>query len=361
GNPGGGATSRGQGGGDVFRGQGQDDYRGGVAVGRRGGVAVGPNGGVAVGPRGNAAYYPGGGQGGRWGTYHAPYNNLYHHGNYIRGGWGYYNAFYDNWWWQRPGLWFGVGWLAGQAWSTPNWGYVSSYAGYPAEPIYYDYGSNVVYNGDNVLIDGQPVPASQYEAAATQIADAGRSTDPGTNEGFQPLGVFALTRGEETQSDKVFQLAVNKEGVIRGNYYDAFTDTTLPVYGSVDRTTQKAAWSVGDRKEVVYEAGIANLTKDETPALTHFGGGNTQQFVLVRLKRPEAKPDAAAAGAATSSQAPGATSPRSPAGGRTVPPPPEPKRRVAPPPAEPKRRSPPPLPEPTLSPTIPVDGVRTAP
>jgi hypothetical protein len=149
--------------------------------------------------------------------------------------------------------------------------------------------------------------------------------------------------------------------VIRGNYYDAFTDTTLPVYGSVDRASQKAAWSVGDRKDVVYEAGIANLTKDETPALAHFGGGNTQQFVLVRLKRPEAKPDAAAAGAVTPSQTPGAVTPQAPAGGRTVPPPPEPKRRVAPPASEPQRRSPPPLPEPTLSPTIPVDGVRTAP
>jgi hypothetical protein len=59
--------------------------------------------------------------------------------------------------------------------------------------------------------------------------------------------------------------------VIRGNYYSALSDTTLPVYGSVDKETQRAAWTVGDRKEPIFEAGFANLTKSETTMLVHFG------------------------------------------------------------------------------------------
>ena len=84
-----------------------------------------------------------------------------------------------------------------------------------------------------------------------------------------------------------FQLAVNKGGVVRGNYYDAVADNTLPVYGSVDPRTQRVAWSIGEKKDVVFEAGIANLTRDETPILVHYGKDNTQQFTLIRLQQPK--------------------------------------------------------------------------
>jgi hypothetical protein len=120
-----------------------------------------------------------------------------------------------------------------------------------------------------------------------EICEAGRKASPAEKEEWQPLGVFALVRGEETASDKIFQLAVNKQGVIRGNYYDAIADNTLPVYGSVDREVQRAAWSIGEKKEVVFEAGIANLTRDEAPVLVHYGKDNTQQFTLVRVERSQ--------------------------------------------------------------------------
>jgi hypothetical protein len=47
------------------------------------------------------------------------------------------------------------------------------------------------------------------------------------------------------------------------------------VYGSVDKKTQRAAWTVGDRKEPVFEAGMANLTKSETTVLVHLGKDRT--------------------------------------------------------------------------------------
>ena len=105
-----------------------------------------------------------------------------------------------------------------------------------------------------------------------------------------PIGVFAMVQGEQANGNDIFQLAVNKAGVIRGNYYDAIADNTLPVYGSVDREVRRAAWSIGDRKEVVFEAGIANLTRDEAPVLVHYGKDNTQQFTLVRVERSQEGP-----------------------------------------------------------------------
>jgi hypothetical protein len=36
------------------------------------------------------------------------------------------------------------------------------------------------------------------------------------------------------------------------------------------------------------ETGIANLTKDTSPALIHFPDGTTQQWLLVRMEQPKA-------------------------------------------------------------------------
>ena len=74
---------------------------------------------------------------------------------------------------------------------------------------------------------------------------------------------------------------------IRGNYYDAVTDTTSPVYGSADKATRRAAWTVGDRKTPTYEAGIANLTKEESTMMVHYGKDRSQQYTLIRIEEPE--------------------------------------------------------------------------
>jgi hypothetical protein len=95
-----------------------------------------------------------------------------------------------------------------------------------------------------------------------------------------------MVQGSDTNPSKLFQLAVNKAGVIRGNYYDDLTQTTLPAYGQVDSRSQRACWTVGDKKEVVYEAGAANLTQDQTTMLVHLGKTKTQQWTLVRLPEP---------------------------------------------------------------------------
>ena len=98
-----------------------------------------------------------------------------------------------------------------------------------------------------------------------------------------------MVQGERTDSNDLFQLAVNKAGTIRGNFYNVLSDTTLPVNGAVDKKSQRAAWTVGDKKEPIYEAGFANLTKAETTLLVHFGKDRTQQWTLIRIDQPEEK------------------------------------------------------------------------
>ena len=97
------------------------------------------------------------------------------------------------------------------------------------------------------------------------------------------LGVFGMSHEQHNKANLILQLAVNKDGIIRGNYTATVTDDTKPVQGSVDKKTQRAAWTIGDNTKNVFESGIYNLTQDEAPMLVHYGKDKTEQWTLVRL------------------------------------------------------------------------------
>jgi hypothetical protein len=167
-------------------------------------------------------------------------------------------------------------------------------------PIIYDYGTggNVYYQGDTVYVQGAPYASAQvYSEEALQIADAGAlalaaqkppaEDQQNAEEEWLPLGVFALADENDGDPIMYLQLAVNKQGIISGSYYNSVTDQSLPIQGSVDRESQRAAWTVGDNSTTVMETGIQNLTQDETQVLIHFGDDRTQTWLLVRIDQPE--------------------------------------------------------------------------
>ena len=210
--------------------------------------------------------------------------------NLVRSNYNFYGAFDGDWWGRHSGAWYAARWTtAAAAYSYPTWSRSYGYCGYTDYPLYYDYGSNVVYERQYVYVNGDRVATQdQYAQQASAIADTGKGAQAGAEDDWLPLGVFAMTQRGQVDGNDLFQLAVNKSGVIRGNYYTAISDSTLPVYGSVDEKTQRAAWTVGDRKEPVFEAGFANLTKSETTMLVHWGKDRAQQWNLVRIEqRPE--------------------------------------------------------------------------
>jgi hypothetical protein len=206
-------------------------------------------------------------------------------GNYAN--WGIYGR---GWYARYPGAWVATAWAAGAVWNSCNWGTASTYCGYAAtEPIYYDYGTNVTYEDDGVYVDGQNMgDASQYYDQAATIASTGAQAEAPADGDWLPLGVFALTKPDQTDSVVTIQLAINKDGVIRGNYTDIQTEKSQVIQGSLDKETQRVAFTVGDNKDNVIETGIYNLTKDEAPILIHFGKEKTEQWLLVRLENPDA-------------------------------------------------------------------------
>lgn len=211
-------------------------------------------------------------------------------GAYVRRGFGYYNCFRPDWYRRYPGCWYAAGWAAGAAWATATWAALDTYVGFAGEPPYtYDYGSNIVYQNNSVYVGGTDAgTAQQYAQQATNLAVQGQTVTPPPTANWKPLGVFALVPGDQKTSNNMFQLAVDKDGVIRGNYYDGLMDTTTPVFGSVDKKTQRAAWTIGKTKDRVFEAGLYNLTQSEAPVLVHFGADKTQQWLLVRIEQQAA-------------------------------------------------------------------------
>jgi hypothetical protein len=128
-----------------------------------------------------------------------------------------------------------------------------------------------------------------------------------------PLGVFAVISEEgQTQTDKLLQLAINRDGTIRGNFQDVLTDKITPVHGAVDKTTQRVSMKLEGNDTLIVETGLYNLTNDEVPILVHFGPDRQEGRVLVRLKNPEAEAAPKTATAAPKPAAP-ATKPAPPA------------------------------------------------
>ena len=187
--------------------------------------------------------------GGWWGGHVRP--PVWH--PWRRPGWGRWH------WWAPVTVGAVTGWFVGASWGTP---------------CYYNYGTggNVYYEGDTVYIEGDEYcSTTEYYQEAEQIATAvPQYTEQQAEElEWMPLGVWAVTQDDVTDSNRLMQLAVNREGVIAGTYYNETTDTSVPIEGSVDGETQRAAWRLMDEKnsDVVMETGVYNLTNDVTSAL----------------------------------------------------------------------------------------------
>ena len=188
-------------------------------------------------------------------------------------GWGRYSA---SWYW-RPCTWAGFG-----TWFAWSW----------SQPVTYSYGTNVVYRDNYVYINDQQVASSAdyYQQAETVAAGIPDNVVADEIE-WMPLGVFAIAEENATDSGMLLQLAVSKEGILAGTFYNELADISRPVEGTVDRDTQRAAWRFADGKnpEIVMETAIYNLTQDESTALTHFGPDQQENWLLVRL--PESTED----------------------------------------------------------------------
>jgi hypothetical protein len=204
-----------------------------------------------------------------WSKYHPQLDHWYYHHDWRHHGWAY--------WWGTPSWTVIGGWF-------PTWGWI--------QPVFYDYGpgGNVVYENQNVYVNGQSVgTAAEYAQSAAKLAtvDPQQAEATPADEDWMPLGTFAVVTSEkDTDPTRILQLAVDRQGIISGTMHNSSTNQSYVVQGRVDKETQRAAFTIGDQSNIVMETGIYNLTQRQTPVLVHYGEDRTENYLLVRLDPP---------------------------------------------------------------------------
>ncbi|MFO0947965.1 MAG: hypothetical protein U1D30_18935 [Planctomycetota bacterium] len=138
-----------------------------------------------------------------------------------------------------------------------------------------------------VVASGTVPAESQEEQTATdvnEIADAGNAAVDSTTEWMQ-IGVYTLHQSPALEPTRMLQLDVSKEGQIRGTYYDLVSEDVQNLKGSVDKTSQKVAWRIGDQGNVVFESNLKALTETSSAVTVHFANGKTAKWELVQTER----------------------------------------------------------------------------
>jgi hypothetical protein len=162
-------------------------------------------------------------------------------------------------------------------------------------PYYWQYGpgANIYYQGDYVYYDGQQYePIDAYYDRIYALAHSVPNVDAAAAESmeWQPLGVFVAT-DDERSGERSLQIAVTREGIIGGTYYNSGNGHVHPISGMVDKHSQRAAWAFadGEHPKVVFETSIFNLTKDQVTMMVHFGprADETEVWNLVRMEEPD--------------------------------------------------------------------------
>jgi len=186
------------------------------------------------------------------------------------------------------GAWAPTNLVNASLYTHPGYGPLAAGMGMAAQPYPYDYGGNVVVQPTAVYINGEMAGTPQeYAQQSSDIAAAGQSADPAADSKWLPMGVFAVVEPGATSSDDVFQLVVNRQGIVRGNYHNTKTNQVEKISGSVDKKSQRTAWTIGGDQSPVYEVGIGSLTKDITPMLVQMPDGQSHQMNLIRLPEPQ--------------------------------------------------------------------------
>ncbi len=188
------------------------------------------------------------------------------------------------WWWWRPFAWTGVGIFFGSTVAP--------------QPIIYNPGTTVIYEGDTYYVDGEPAGTATEareearELATPEVAEIPVPDPPmdGQPEEWLPVGVWALTQQEQGDATMFVQLSIDKEGLVAGAYKNIMTGDEQPIVGQLDKETQRVAWHVGETTQTVYETGLSELQNDVASVFVHFGTDQTQTWLLVRLPSPEIPP-----------------------------------------------------------------------
>ena len=142
---------------------------------------------------------------------------------------------------------------------------------------------------NTVYLIGHPyATADKYFQRAAELAGSANSrhipADATSN--WLPLGVFEAIPPNKKSSNMLMQLAVNKDGMIRGNYYDIGDKNVQLIEGSIDKNIARSVWVVCRQERHHFRHQFIQPHRHEAAILVHVGKDKNERWVLVRLQPP---------------------------------------------------------------------------
>jgi hypothetical protein len=111
----------------------------------------------------------------------------------------------------------------------------------------------------------------------------GHSFDPHAGQ-WMTLGVYSLMTNLGDNGTRVLELAIDKHGHVRGNYYDMITGANHTVTGRVHEPTQYVQWSLDKNRQLTFFAHLSQLTQPDGIVYVRFPGGQQEEWQLVRME-----------------------------------------------------------------------------
>ncbi|REK18669.1 MAG: hypothetical protein DWQ37_03800 [Planctomycetota bacterium] len=168
------------------------------------------------------------------------------------------------------------------AWAVATFATAAAWLGIAAvdDDGYYDDTSSV-YTGETDETDD-----SSYDDQASQqpvSPSASAAARARARGDYLPLGVFAVAPQGATDASAMLQLAVDKQGTLRGNYYDVLTGNDQSVTGTVDKQTQAVNFQLGSNGKVRFKTSLVSLTQPQGKLTLNYADGRTSDWVLARF------------------------------------------------------------------------------
>jgi hypothetical protein len=176
----------------------------------------------------------------------------------------------------------------GITWGSAAWGTVTTFVNaVTPEPVYIDYFVNVMYEGETVYVDNQPIPARQYTQPMLELAVNVEQPPPAMPP---PVAPSPATTGQP-QAQPAAQPA--KEWLSLGVFASRRKRRVIPLCFSRSRWTARASSAAptkstltDDQRAIAGQIDRASLTQDVSPLAIHFGKTRTQTWLLVRMPEP---------------------------------------------------------------------------
>ena len=217
-------------------------------------------------------------------------------GNLVRENFHGSGLFTKPWWKNYKGTWFSPTWPDDWVWDSVDWDTLVAFwrGTAPKSPADYEFGSNIVSREGKVFYGGQPLmTTAEYYHQGQLLAAKGEHLVTGKKAGaphkmpqvkdWAQFGVFSLVSAGEKFSTKIIQLAVNRDGKLRGNCYDVMNDQVDRIEGEIDKSNSRVCFTVGKNRSVIYDTGLENILSSQSPILIHLDQDRAQQRALVRL------------------------------------------------------------------------------